>query len=71
MQVILLEKMQKLGNLGDEVSVKAGFGRNFLVPKGKALSANKRNREIFEARRADLEAAAAKLQGEAEVRKAG
>ena len=70
MQVILLEKMQKLGNLGDEVSVKSGFGRNFLVPKGKALSANKRNREIFEARRADLEAAAAKLQGEAEVRKA-
>jgi large subunit ribosomal protein L9 len=69
MQVILLEKMQKLGNLGDEVSVKSGFGRNFLVPKGKALSANKRNREIFEARRADLEAAATKLQGEAEVRK--
>ncbi len=69
MQVILLEKMQKLGNLGDEVSVKAGFGRNFLVPKGKALPANKRNREVFEARRAELEAAAAKLQGEAELRK--
>ena len=69
MQVILLEKMQKLGNLGDEVNVKSGFGRNFLVPKGKALPANKRNREVFEARRADLEAAAAKLQGEAEQRK--
>jgi len=54
----------------DEVSVKSGFGRNFLVPKGKALSANKRNREIFETRRAELEAAAAKLQAEAEVRKA-
>jgi len=69
MQVILLEKMQKLGNLGDEVSVKAGFGRNFLVPTGKALPANKRNREVFEARRADLEAAAAKLLSEAEQRK--
>ncbi|MCL4157489.1 UNVERIFIED_CONTAM: hypothetical protein GTU68_010590, partial [Idotea baltica] len=68
MQVILLEKMQKLGDLGDEVSVKAGFGRNFLVPKGKALPANKRNREVFETRRAELEAAAAKLFGEAEQR---
>jgi len=69
MQVILLEKVQRLGNLGDEVVVKSGFGRNFLVPTGKALPANKKNREVFEARRADLEAAAAKLQGEAEQRK--
>lgn len=69
MQVILLEKMQKLGNLGDEVSVKAGFGRNFLVPTGKALPANKRNREVFEARRAELEAAAAKQLAAAEQRK--
>jgi large subunit ribosomal protein L9 len=69
MQVILLEKMQKLGNLGEEVSVKAGFGRNFLVPTGKALPANKRNREVFEERRAELEAAAAKLHSEAEQRK--
>jgi len=69
MQVILLEKMQKLGNLGDEVTVKSGFGRNFLVPTGKALPANKRNREVFEARRAELEAAAAKLQAEAEQRR--
>ena len=69
MQVILLEKVQRLGNLGDEVAVKSGFGRNFLVPTGKALPANNRNREIFEARRADLEAAAAKLQAEAEQRK--
>ncbi len=69
MQVILLEKMQKLGNLGDEVTVKSGFGRNFLVPTGKALPANKRNREVFEARRAELEAAAAKLFAEAEKRK--
>jgi large subunit ribosomal protein L9 len=70
MQVILLEKVQKLGDLGDEVAVKAGFGRNFLVPKGKALPANKQNREKFEARRAELEAAAAKLLSEAEARKA-
>ena len=69
MQVILLEKMQKLGNLGDEVTVKAGFGRNFLVPQGKALPANKQNREVFEARRSELEAAAAKLLSEAEQRK--
>ncbi|PHS71064.1 MAG: 50S ribosomal protein L9 [Methylophaga sp.] len=69
MQVILLEKVQKLGNLGDEVSVKSGFGRNFLVPTGKALPANKNNREVFEARRAELEATAAKLQAEAEQRK--
>ncbi len=69
MQVILLEKMQKLGDLGDEVNVKSGFGRNFLVPTGKALPANKKNREVFEARRAELEATAAKLQAEAEQRK--
>lgn len=69
MQVILLDKVQKIGNLGDEVAVKSGFGRNFLVPTGRALPANSRNREIFEARRADLEAAAAKLQAEAVQRK--
>jgi len=69
MQVILLEKMQKLGNLGDEVSVKSGFGRNFLVPNGKALPANKKNREVFESRRADLEAAAATVLVDAEKRK--
>lgn len=69
MQVILLEKVQKLGNLGDEVKVKSGFGRNFLVPNGKALPATKANREVFESRRADLEAAAAKVLGEAEQRK--
>jgi large subunit ribosomal protein L9 len=69
MQVILLEKVQKLGNLGDEVTVKSGYGRNFLVPTGKALPATKLNREKFEARRADLEAAAAKVLAEAEARK--
>jgi large subunit ribosomal protein L9 len=70
MQVILLEKVQRLGNLGDEVNVKAGFGRNFLVPKGKALPATKDNREKFEARREELEAAAAKILAAAEARKA-
>ncbi len=69
MQVILLEKVQKLGNLGEEVSVKSGFGRNYLVPKGKALPATKRNREVFETRRAELEAAAAELLKAAEARK--
>jgi large subunit ribosomal protein L9 len=70
MQVILLEKVQKLGNLGDEVTVKSGYGRNFLVPTGKALPATKLNREKFEARRADLEAAAAKVLAEAQSREA-
>ncbi len=69
MQVILLEKMPKLGDLGDEVTVKSGFGRNYLIPQGKALPANKRNREIFESRRAELEAQAAKLHAQAQQRK--
>ena len=69
MQVILLEKVQNLGSLGDEVNVKAGFGRNFLVPTGKALPATPANREKFEARRAELEAAATKLLQEAEARR--
>ena len=55
MQVILLEKIRNLGDLGEEVEVKNGFGRNFLVPQGKAVRANKANREEFEARRAELE----------------
>ena len=58
MEVILLEKVGKLGSLGDKVNVKAGFGRNFLIPQGKAVPANKANTEAFEARRAELEAAA-------------
>lgn len=56
MEVILLEKVTNLGNLGDTVNVKPGFARNFLVPKGAALPATKANREQFEARRAELEA---------------
>lgn len=59
MNVILLEKINKLGELGDQVSVKAGFGRNYLIPQGKALPATEANVKMFEARRAELEAAAA------------
>ena len=55
MEVILLEKIGKLGDIGDTVKVKAGFGRNFLVPHGKAVYATKDNLKAFEARRADLE----------------
>ena len=68
MQVILLEKVGKLGGLGDEVNVKAGFGRNFLIPQGKAVPANKANKESFEARRAELEAAAAEKLAAAQSR---
>ena len=59
MEVILLEKIGKLGNLGDKVSVKSGFGRNYLVPQGKAVPATEANVAKFEERRAELEAAAA------------
>ena len=56
MQVILLDKIGNLGALGDQVSVKAGYARNFLFPKGKAVPATKANIESFDARRAELEA---------------
>jgi large subunit ribosomal protein L9 len=56
MDVILLEKVENLGNIGDQVNVKAGYGRNFLLPKGKATLATPENIEIFEKRRAELEA---------------
>ena len=59
MQVILLEKMGRLGNMGDQVDVKAGYGRNYLVPRGKAIPATAENLARFERRRAELEAAAA------------
>lgn len=55
MQIILLERVENLGNLGDEVSVKNGFARNFLLPKGKALVANAKNRARFEAEREIIE----------------
>jgi large subunit ribosomal protein L9 len=68
MNVILLEKIGKLGNLGDQVSVKSGFGRNFLIPYNKAVPATAANVEAFEARRAELEATAAESVAVAQVR---
>ncbi|WP_370278848.1 50S ribosomal protein L9 [Pontibacterium sp.] len=68
MEVILLEKIGKLGNLGDKVSVKAGYGRNFLVPQGKAVPATEANVAKFEERRAELEAAAAEALAAANAR---
>ncbi len=56
MQVILLDKIGNLGGLGDTVAVKSGYARNFLIPQGKAVMATKANVEMFEARRAELEA---------------
>ncbi|MBF4283596.1 50S ribosomal protein L9 [Vibrio anguillarum] len=56
MQVILLDKIGNLGSLGDTVSVKSGYARNFLIPQGKAVMATKSNVEMFETRRAELEA---------------
>jgi large subunit ribosomal protein L9 len=56
MQVILLERVEKLGQMGDEVRVKDGFARNFLLPKKKALRANKANREYFQTQKVKLEA---------------
>ncbi|MFM7274262.1 MAG: 50S ribosomal protein L9, partial [Gammaproteobacteria bacterium] len=55
MEVILLEKIGGLGGLGDKVRVKGGFGRNFLIPYGKAVSATADNMARFEAQRAELE----------------
>lgn len=68
MEVILLENISNLGKLGDTVNVKAGFGRNFLIPQGKAVPANEANTAEFEARRAELEAAAADALTAAEAR---
>ena len=59
MEVILLEKVANLGSLGDKVKVKSGYGRNFLLPYGKAVAATEENLKAFEARRAELEKAAA------------
>ncbi len=70
MNVILLERIVNLGDLGDEVIVKSGFARNFLIPKGKAVRASKDNRAVFEARRAELERVAHERLGEAQGRAA-
>jgi large subunit ribosomal protein L9 len=68
MDLILLQKVQNLGDLGDLVKVKSGFGRNYLVPQGKAAHATKENLAQFEVRRAELEAAAHDRLGQAQTR---
>ncbi|MEZ5503126.1 MAG: 50S ribosomal protein L9 [Halioglobus sp.] len=68
MEVILLENISKLGKLGQKVQVKAGFGRNYLIPQGKAVYATEANSAAFEARRAELEAAAAAQLAAAQLR---
>ena len=68
MNVILLEKIGNLGDLGDEVSVKPGFARNYLLPQGKAVTADAENRNVFEGRRAELEASANEKLTEANTR---
>jgi large subunit ribosomal protein L9 len=68
MQVILLEKIGNIGNIGDRANVKAGFGRNYLIPQGKAVFATDKNIAEFELRRAGLEALAADKLVEAQIR---
>lgn len=68
MQVILLEKIRNLGELGDSVTVANGYGRNFLLPLGKAVPATKDNTEKFEARRAELEKKATEILTAAQAR---
>ena len=67
MEVILLERIERLGQMGDVVIVKDGFARNFLLPKNKALRANKENLEFFEKEKINLEAKNLKLKTEAEA----
>ena len=66
MEVILLERVEKLGQIGDIVTVKNGFARNYLLPNKKALRANESNRKVFEANRARIEAENADKRAEAE-----
>jgi large subunit ribosomal protein L9 len=68
MNVILLERVNNLGDLGDEVSVKPGFARNYLIPNAKAVQANNANREVFEQRRVELEAKANEILNSARTR---
>ncbi len=67
MEVILLERIEKLGTIGDVVSVKNGYARNFLLPRGKALRANDANRKVFEANREKIEAQNAERRSHAEA----
>ena len=69
MEVILLEKIENLGAMGEKVTVKPGYGRNYLVPKGKAKPATAENIAEFEARRAELEKLAAEALAAAEARR--
>lgn len=68
MEVILLDRIQNLGDLGDVVTVKPGYGRNYLLPQGKALRATAANREVFEARKAELLKKAAESTAAAKAR---
>ena len=68
MQVILMEKLANLGDLGDVVKVKDGYARNFLIPQGKAKRATEENLKVFEARRAELEKAQAAALEQAKAR---
>ena len=68
MEVILLEKIANLGAPGDRVTVKAGYGRNYLIPQAKAVAATADNIEAFESRRAELEKEAAQILSAAEAR---
>ncbi|HET9817936.1 MAG TPA: 50S ribosomal protein L9 [Rhodanobacteraceae bacterium] len=70
MEVILLEKVKNLGALGDKVKVKPGYGRNYLVPQGKAVPADKANLEAFEQKRSEYEAKANALLADAQARAA-
>ncbi len=67
MEVILLERIDRLGQMGEVVAVKSGFARNFLFPKKKALRANKENRAYYESKKVELQAVNLKRKGEAEV----
>jgi large subunit ribosomal protein L9 len=71
MEIILLERVEKLGAIGDVVKVKDGFARNFLLPNKKALRANAANRKLFEANRAKIEQDNASRRGEAEAASKG
>ena len=68
MDIILLQRIKNLGKLGDKVSVKAGYGRNFLIPQGMAVAATESNTAAFEARRAELEKAEADVLAAAQAR---
>ena len=68
MDIILLQRIKNLGKLGDKVSVKAGYGRNFLIPQGMAVAATESNTAAFEARRAELEKAEADILAAAQAR---